>query len=1101
MSGGEKRAREEVEALLAQTKLKDGVKEEIRAIANNTCGDNVGLGGYGLGVIEARAVAEALKDNTCLETLLLWDNNIGDEGAVALAEMLKHNTTMTWLNLNNNSIGDEGAVALAEMLKHNTTLTWLGLFGNDIGPEGAVALAEMLKQNTTLTWLGIYHNGITESGMVNVLKQLQGIDAKAKILLYEDKLKSSTAVARALATLRTKQPHFDVVFADFETEDRFDSSAKAAYQEQLDLLKLLETGSVPLETAKVFVCGDYGIGKSTMIKSLPGSLFRRFTRTIFQPANDPDRRNERTPGIRVCEMKLKDTTSQGNDGDNAASLRVYDFGGQLAYHVIHTLMMSDRFAAFVVCVDLSEPKEHVKERANYWLQFICTRLQQGMAAASATAGGGETEDAMEEVKPRVLIVGTKRDLARKKRLVDANGQPPWGAAMVAHLQHTFGSIIDIQATLTPLNCHQGGEAGFDVLRSQLVDHWRWLKGLKMLVPQVVNEVAGALKKAAKSKAMWRVDDLLDFVRGSGNGIDLISMIHEDPFHQTLRYLHSRGDLLWYSNTPSLADFIFVDPNWLLHDVLGRALTPDGVQQGSITTKGVVTFTDLETAFRGIASADLVINVLQHTLLCFELPPSDDGQRQFMLPSHVEKEVDLDDAWPRTGFWPVYSGRLLVVESKALALPPGFFPHVQTLLHNSFGTNLRVWKNAFCCKRDGVQCLGLLRGDREVDVWVRAPGGAEHKALPFMTKVLCLLQEEARGIDHVHLVLSTKHLKRHENHPAAHKLEALTDKGTDELVTSTHHREGQNPVSDRVGDLLLQAPTQQSPVMPSWQLRDHEWHHRAWRLDDTFDEQLPWSGPSEHGVYSAPLPPDTDLYRWIESQMAPGLTLSRVEMTKSTTMLDAFHTEMKKSATRRGGQKPFNKDFGAGDPEKQGMLNRLKTQFAETPDSVKHVNVLIGFHGCDEAVADDITAAGTANLSNPNDPGFFGAGIYLTPQANCAAGYATTLLTGNWRPPNADGEHVMLLCAVSVGLAYPITRSKDYPSSGENKCKKFWGKPLHKGCNTHYIQVTKRMGYQSTRAPTPGTFDFEEYVVSQEAQVLPFAKVFVKVNKAALTAQL
>ncbi|EGD79423.1 hypothetical protein PTSG_09991 [Salpingoeca rosetta] len=36
MSGGEKRARREVEALLAQTKLKDGVKNKIRAIANNT---------------------------------------------------------------------------------------------------------------------------------------------------------------------------------------------------------------------------------------------------------------------------------------------------------------------------------------------------------------------------------------------------------------------------------------------------------------------------------------------------------------------------------------------------------------------------------------------------------------------------------------------------------------------------------------------------------------------------------------------------------------------------------------------------------------------------------------------------------------------------------------------------------------------------------------------------------------------------------------------------------------------------------------------------------------------------------------------------------
>ncbi|EGD78593.1 hypothetical protein PTSG_09285 [Salpingoeca rosetta] len=1246
MSGGEKRAREEVEALLAQTKLMDGVKHKIRAIANNTCGDYENLGGYGLGAIEARAVAEALKDNTCLKRLYLWgnsigpegavalaemlkhnttlerlslrwnsigdegaaalaemlkhnttleelslynnsigdegavalaemlkhntaletlyldNNSIGDQGAVVLAEMLKHNTTMTGLNLGANSIGDEGAVALAEMLKHNTalkelylegnsignqgavalaemlkhnttlerlflernrvgdkgavalaemlkhntTLTGLNLGANSIGDEGAVALAEMLKHNTTLTWLGIGRNRITERGMVNVLKQLQHIDAKAKIRLFEDKLKSSTAVARALATLRTKQPDINVVFAPFDSEDKFDSSAKAAYQDRLDLLRLLETGSVPLETAKVFVCGDYGIGKTTMIESLPGSLFRRFTRTIFQPANDPDRSNERTPGIRVCEMKLKDTTSQGSDGDNAASLRVYDFGGQLAYHVIHTLMMSDRFAAFVVCVDLSEPKEHVKERANYWLQFICTRLQQGIAAATATADGG----AMEEVKPRVVIAGTKRDLARDKALVDEHGHPPWGTAMVADLRRQstkpgssllFGDIVDIQDSFITLNCHQGGEAGFDVLRSQLVDHWHWLRGREVLVPQVVNEVAGALKKAVKNKAMWSVGDLLDFVRGSGNGIDLISAIQEGTFHQTLRYLHTRGDLLWYSSTPSLADFVFVDPNWLLHDVLGRALTPDGVQQGSITKKGVVTFTDLETAFRGIATADLVISVLQHTLLCFELPPSNDGQRQFMLPSRVEKKADLATAWPRTGFWPVYGGRLLVVESKALALPPGFFPHVQTLLHKSFGATLKVWPDAFFCEHDGVQCLGLLRGEREVDVWVRAPSGAEHKALPFMTKVLSVLQGEARGIDHVHLVLSTKHLKRHEKYPAAHKLGDLTGKDPDELVTSTHHRESQNPVSDRVGDLLLQAPAHPPPVMPSWQLRDHEWHHPAWRLDDAFDEQLPWRGPSEHGVYSAPLPPDTDLYRWIESRMTPGLTLSRVEMIKSTMMLRAFKAQVERSATRRGDTKTtnkFNKDFGLGDPEKRAMLKQLKMQFAKTRTGLKHVNILVGFHGCDEAVADSISACGAANFSSPGDRGFFGSGIYLTPQTSYAAGYSTrVLLNGDLRSSNANGEHVMLLCAASVGLAYPITRAADYPH-GSNECS-YYGKPFDESQDTHYAQVTRATNLQAT--PTPGTFAFEEYVVSQEAQVLPFAKVFVKVDMGAYLSHL
>ncbi|EGD80138.1 hypothetical protein PTSG_13103 [Salpingoeca rosetta] len=193
MSGGEKRAREEVEALLAQTKLTDRVKNKIRAIANNTCGDNVGLNNDGLGVIGARAVAKALKDNTCLKTLFLQSNSIGDEGAVVLAEMLKHNTALEQLFLSENSIGPEGAVALVEMLKHNTTLTWLGLERNRVGDEGAVALAKVLKHNTTLEILILDNNSITPVGGAALGAALDENRTLSRLDIEEN----STATARA----------------------------------------------------------------------------------------------------------------------------------------------------------------------------------------------------------------------------------------------------------------------------------------------------------------------------------------------------------------------------------------------------------------------------------------------------------------------------------------------------------------------------------------------------------------------------------------------------------------------------------------------------------------------------------------------------------------------------------------------------------------------------------------------------------------------------------------------------------------------------------------------------------------------------------------
>ncbi|EGD81174.1 hypothetical protein PTSG_13152 [Salpingoeca rosetta] len=220
----EKRARREVEALLAQTKLpakkEKRVKDKIRAIANNTCGEIADLYDAGLGVIGARAVAEALKDNTCLKRLYLDNNSIGDEGAVALAEMLKHNTTLKELFLYNNSIGDEGAVALAEMLKHNTTLKRLDLDGNSIGPEGAVALAEMLKHNTALKQLHLTKNSITPVGGAALGAALDQNRTLSRLEIN----KNSTATARAFGAAL---PVDRELYTDWSGDDE----GKAAFNE------------------------------------------------------------------------------------------------------------------------------------------------------------------------------------------------------------------------------------------------------------------------------------------------------------------------------------------------------------------------------------------------------------------------------------------------------------------------------------------------------------------------------------------------------------------------------------------------------------------------------------------------------------------------------------------------------------------------------------------------------------------------------------------------------------------------------------------------------------------------------------------------------
>ena len=197
-------------------------------------------------------------------------------------------------------------------------------------------------------------------------------------------------------------------------------------------------------------------------------------------------------------------------------------------------------------------------------------------------------------------------------------------------------------------------------------------------------------------------------------------------------------MLFFESTSSLANTIFIDPNWLLKVVLGRALCPEGIEPGGFRPRnGEVSWSDIEVAFEGTGIApQLVVDVLRGAHLCFEVCERD-GQRHFMLPSRLTEDAVLEEVWqPQPDKWAGYGGRRLVLEKRALVLPAGFFPNVQARLYERFGETLHLWRDAFHITFEGVTCVGLHRSDKEVDVWVRWLSKGECNAWFLLNEVSC-----------------------------------------------------------------------------------------------------------------------------------------------------------------------------------------------------------------------------------------------------------------------------------------------------------------------------------------------------------------------------
>lgn len=132
----------------------------------------------------------------------------------------------------------------------------------------------------------------------------------------------------------------------------------------------------------------------------------------------------------------------------------------------------------------------------------------------------------------------------------------------------------------------------------------------------------------------------------------------------------------------------------------------------------------------------------------------------------------------------------------------------------------------------------------------------------------------------------------------------------------------------------------------------------------------------------------------------------------------------------------------------------------------------------EEIARKIMIGGFANLGK-RDAGFYGSGIYVTLDLDyCLSQYATG-------PTGASAP--LIVCALAVGVAYPVVEHPNGPSS-------FLGKPIVNKADTHIIIVSHagpdgwwypcsadRWGQERT---------FTELVAQNDSQVLPLGYLMV-----------
>merc|ERR1740121_1250813 len=148
--------------------------------------------------------------------------------------------------------------------------------------------------------------------------------------------------------------------------------------------------------------------------------------------------------------------------------------------------------------------------------------------------------------------------------------------------------------------------------------------------------------------------------------------------------------------------------------------------------------------------------------------------------------------------------------------------------------------------------------------------------------------------------------------------------------------------------------------------------------------------------------------------------------------------------------------------------------------LKNVQIVLAWHGCNANIIDSILTHGFAAFSSL-DPGFYGAGNYVSVEPKYACDYARGLFTDNpginRQSYKKNGEYAILLVACILGFTYPITPGADKGGPGGH-CK-FYGKPLDAKYSSRLVAVSPKSNYMCEQPDLTNKAQLHEIVLKND----------------------
>ena len=438
----------------------------------------------------------------------------------------------------------------------------------------------------------------------------------------------------------------------------------------------------PDAAVNMFVLGDPGAGKSTLVKAVSneGNTLARL-KNRFSKVTDVD---EKTAGIIPHELC----------SESLGRVNLYDFAGHREYYAGHDALLQNSMrgspSIVTLVVDFSEEEDKIREKVQYWLQFISNH--------SSDSGPN----------PHLLVVGSH---AEKLSAKESRKKSSLLQSVIS--RHNLSGFLFSGNIM--MDCRYSESTSMSKLRLKLSESCKLLRSsvemaaahhsyLVFLLDRFREEVAVTLGKASAEMTKYQ---------NSSDYIYLECAKSSNPL-EMCKELNNRGNILFMRNDecPQQSWIIF-NKAALLSQVNGVIFAPDDFKehQKLSSDSGIVPLSKLVSVFPKLHS-DMITRFLCHLEFCHEVTDpevlallhasSNPTERLLFFPGLVKLSIP-SNVWQPNDQFGYHSGWLLKCSKPEQFFNPRFLQVLllriaYTLAFASSATdshvlprNCRVWK--------------------------------------------------------------------------------------------------------------------------------------------------------------------------------------------------------------------------------------------------------------------------------------------------------------------------------------------------------------------------------------------------------------------------